>query len=169
MIGLARYDIFLCGLGGALMTEIQGTRCHTRYRIDERVLPDDTPTFKCSRCGHVFNADPVPAKQRTPAPTANEQATWNDSQPAQTLRPPRPPASAPAAPAERRSVIRETVAPARAAEPDFNAPPQRQPDAQQFESLQPHIDRQIPQPAASESNGGHELGSDHPLNTTFGG
>src|SRR6266478_3210068 len=150
------------------MIEIQCTSCHTRYRIDERVLPDDTPTFKCSRCGHVFNADPVPAKQRTPAPTATEQAIGNDSQPAQTLRPPRPPASAPAAPAERRSVIRETVAPARAAEPDFNAPPQRQPDAQQFESVKPHIDRQIPQPAASESNGGHELDSDHPLNRTFG-
>ena len=44
------------------MIEIQCTSCHTRYRIDERVLPDDTPTFKCSRCGHVFNADPVPAQ-----------------------------------------------------------------------------------------------------------
>jgi hypothetical protein len=65
-------------------------------------------------------------------------------------------------------VIRETIAPARAAAPDFNAPPQRQPDAQQFESVKPHIDRQIPQPAASESNGGHELDSDHPLNRTFG-
>ena len=40
------------------MIEIQCTSCHTRYRIDERVLPEDTPTFKCSRCGHVFNADP---------------------------------------------------------------------------------------------------------------
>src|SRR5260370_31936752 len=106
MIGLARYDIFLCGLGGAVMIEIQCTSCHTRYRIDERVLPDDTPTFKCSRCGHVFNADPIPAKQRTPAPTANE----NDSQPAQTIRPPQARASAPAAPAApvaRRSVMRQ--------------------------------------------------------------
>ena len=49
------------------MIEIQCTSCHTRYRIDERVLPDDTPTFKCSRCGHVFNADPVPAKVRKAA------------------------------------------------------------------------------------------------------
>ncbi len=52
------------------MIEIQCTSCHTRYRIDERVLPDDTPTFKCSRCGHVFNADPVPAKVRKPAARA---------------------------------------------------------------------------------------------------
>ncbi|HXW83498.1 MAG TPA: zinc-ribbon domain-containing protein [Candidatus Binataceae bacterium] len=41
------------------MVEIQCTSCHTRYRIDERVLPEETPTFKCSRCGHVFSADPT--------------------------------------------------------------------------------------------------------------
>jgi predicted Zn finger-like uncharacterized protein len=46
------------------MIEIQCTSCHTRYRIDERVLPDETPTFKCSRCGHVFNADPVGARPK---------------------------------------------------------------------------------------------------------
>ncbi len=40
------------------MIEIQCTSCQTRYRIDERILPDDTPTFKCSRCGHVFSAEP---------------------------------------------------------------------------------------------------------------
>lgn len=45
------------------MIEIQCTSCHTRYRIDERVLPADSPTFKCSRCGHVFTADPGPAKK----------------------------------------------------------------------------------------------------------
>src|SRR2546429_10030415 len=43
---------------GAAMIEIQCTSCHTRYRIDERVLPEEAPTFKCSRCGHVFSADP---------------------------------------------------------------------------------------------------------------
>ena len=72
------------------MIEIQCTSCHTRYRIDERVLPDDTPTFKCSRCGHVFNADPVPAKVRKPAPPAADP----ESQPARTLRPARPRPSA---------------------------------------------------------------------------
>ncbi|MGH7931789.1 MAG: zinc-ribbon domain-containing protein, partial [Candidatus Binataceae bacterium] len=38
--------------------EIQCTSCHTRYRIDEQVLPEGTPTFKCSRCGHVFSFEP---------------------------------------------------------------------------------------------------------------
>src|SRR6266481_7666776 len=98
------------------MIEIQCTSCHTRYRIDERVLPDDTPTFKCSRCGHVFNADPMPAKPRTPAPQANRQANPTDSQAAQTVRPARP--SAPASPAERRNMMREPVAPA----PEFATP-----------------------------------------------
>ncbi len=146
------------------MIEIQCTSCHTRYRIDERVLPDDTPTFKCSRCGHVFNADPIPGKVRSPAPTVTE----NDSQPAQTLRPPRPRASTPATPAQQRSVMREAVAPARAAEPEFEAPVEREPDVQQFESVRQHSDRQIPPSPMSESNGEHELESDHPLNRTFG-
>jgi predicted Zn finger-like uncharacterized protein len=43
--------------------EVQCTSCHTRYRIDESVLPDGTPTFKCSRCGHVFNFEPRGAKR----------------------------------------------------------------------------------------------------------
>src|ERR1700682_4648945 len=64
------------------MIEIQCTSCHTRYRIDERVLPDDTPTFKCSRCGHVFNADPVPAKARKPAPPAPEPDSESRGAPA---------------------------------------------------------------------------------------
>ena len=153
------------------MIEIQCTSCHTRYRIDERVLPDDTPTFKCSRCGHVFNADPIPAKVRAPAPQATPQATNEDSQLAQTVRPPRPRASAPAAPAQQRNVIRDAVAPARSAEPQFAPPVERARDEQQFESVRPHIDHRmpgIPEPSASESNGGHELESDHPLNRTFG-
>src|SRR5580658_9421637 len=49
------------------MIEIQCTSCHTRYRIDERVLPEDTPTFKCSRCGHVFTADPLALRPRKAA------------------------------------------------------------------------------------------------------
>lgn len=48
------------------MIEIQCTSCHTRYRIDERVLPAESPTFKCSRCGHVFTTDPIAAKKLTP-------------------------------------------------------------------------------------------------------
>src|ERR1700758_3088065 len=40
------------------MIEVQCTSCHTRYRIDEKVLPEGLPTFKCSRCGHVFTFEP---------------------------------------------------------------------------------------------------------------
>src|SRR5260221_5537259 len=80
------YDNFLRGMTGGGMIEIQCTSCHTRYRIDERVLPDDTPTFKCSRCGHVFNAAPVPAKARKPAPPAPA----SESQEPRTIRSARP-------------------------------------------------------------------------------
>jgi predicted Zn finger-like uncharacterized protein len=88
------------------MIEIQCTSCHTRYRIDERVLPDDTPTFKCSRCGHVFNADPAPARPRKPAPPAAE----SESQPARTIRPARPRPSALKSQVESDVVKREGVA-----------------------------------------------------------
>src|SRR5215469_17435726 len=64
----SEYDSFFCGDVRWTMIEIQCTSCHTRYRIDERVLPDETPTFKCSRCGHVFNAEPVAPRVRKPAP-----------------------------------------------------------------------------------------------------
>jgi predicted Zn finger-like uncharacterized protein len=57
------------------MVEVQCTSCHTRYRVDEQVLPEGTPTFKCSRCGHVFTiepraggiAEPPPARTRRPS------------------------------------------------------------------------------------------------------
>ena len=88
------------------MIEIQCTSCHTRYRIDERVLPDDTPTFKCSRCGHVFNADPVPARVRKVAP----QAADSESQPARMIRPARPRPSAFKSQVESDVVKREPVA-----------------------------------------------------------
>src|SRR5216683_5371545 len=74
------YDNFLRGMRGGGMIEIQCTSCHTRYRIDERALPDDTPTFKCSRCGHVFNADPVPALRKSAA---------SEPEPDQPVRTPR--------------------------------------------------------------------------------
>ncbi|HUY19670.1 MAG TPA: zinc-ribbon domain-containing protein [Candidatus Binataceae bacterium] len=63
------------------MIEIQCTSCHTRYRIDERVLPEDTPTFKCSRCGHVFSAEPRGAR-RPAAPKESSEAQEQGSQPA---------------------------------------------------------------------------------------
>src|SRR5258708_12305002 len=87
MRGRLPRDNFLRGMRGGGMIEIQCTSCHTRYRIDERVLPDDTPSFKCSRCGHVFNAAPMPAKVRKPAPEAPER----ESQQPRTIGPARLP------------------------------------------------------------------------------
>ena len=45
------------------MVEVQCSSCHTRYRVDEQVLPEGTPTFKCSRCGHVFSVEPRKASE----------------------------------------------------------------------------------------------------------
>jgi predicted Zn finger-like uncharacterized protein len=73
------------------MVDIQCSSCNTRYRIDERVLPQDTPTFKCSRCGHVFSLEP-----RAMQPAAPE-VTPKPDQP--KLRP-APKAQAPRAPRE---------------------------------------------------------------------
>ncbi len=71
------------------MIEIQCTSCHTRYRIDERVLPDETPTFKCSRCGHVFSADPLPSRaRREKSKPAEQEAAPPKTKPEQ--RPPEP-------------------------------------------------------------------------------
>ena len=61
------------------MIEIQCTSCQTRYRIDERILPDETPTFKCSRCGHVFSAEP---RERPPLPRKPEQVNLRAAEPA---------------------------------------------------------------------------------------
>src|SRR5579863_2902153 len=75
------------------MVEIQCSSCHTRYRIDERVLPPETPTFKCSRCGHVFTTDPLTAKKVTTEAPARPQA----SRPAASRSEPKvaPPSSSP--------------------------------------------------------------------------
>jgi predicted Zn finger-like uncharacterized protein len=56
------------------MVEIQCSSCHTRYRIDERVLPEETPTFKCSRCGHVFSVEPRASKPEEPKPAPRKAA-----------------------------------------------------------------------------------------------
>ncbi len=72
------------------MVEIQCSSCHTRYRIDERVLPEDTPTFKCSRCGHVFSVEP---RRTSPAEAAGSRATESARQPAATAE--RQPAAEP--------------------------------------------------------------------------
>lgn len=61
------------------MIEVQCTSCHTRYRVDEQVLPEGTPTFKCSRCGHVFSVEPrraEAAERRTDEPPAPRQPAF---------------------------------------------------------------------------------------------
>ncbi len=104
------------------MIEIQCTSCHTRYRIDERVLPDDTPTFKCSRCGHVFNADPVPARVRKAA--LPKRRTANRSR-RERSAPARPRPSAFKSQVESDVVKREPVAerPAPPPEPEVRSQP----------------------------------------------
>lgn len=114
------------------MIEIQCTSCHTRYRIDERVLPDETPTFKCSRCGHVFNAEPVAARPRKPPVRAVEKPRSEATPPPMERDPEPEPEARPEPPVETRQqpepapepVAEETVhsseAPARAAEPEEN-------------------------------------------------
>ena len=70
------------------MIDIQCTSCHTRYRIDERVLPADSPTFKCSRCGHVFTTDPIAAKKLTPEAPAKPAVPRASSRPEPKTTPP---------------------------------------------------------------------------------
>jgi predicted Zn finger-like uncharacterized protein len=148
------------------MIEIQCTSCHTRYRIDERVLPDDTPTFKCSRCGHVFNADPVPARVRKPAPPpAAPPAVESESQPARTIRPARPRPSALKSQVESDVVKREhsgELRPSPIPEPEVRAQPapvqsEEQPPA--VRAVEPYIQREeVP----------HQPDVDDPLNRSFG-
>ena len=147
------------------MIEIQCTSCHTRYRIDERVLPDDTPTFKCSRCGHVFNADAVPARVRKPAP----QAAESESQPARTIRPARPRAGALKSPVESDVVKREPGAEPRPTNPpqpevrvQESKPDQREP----FEQSMPEAPPQEPQDRSEKVR--NEPEADDPLNRSFG-
>jgi len=145
------------------MIEIQCTSCHTRYRIDERVLPDDTPTFKCSRCGHVFNADPVPARVRKPAP----QAAESESQPARIIRPARPRPSALKSQVEsdvvKRAESRPTIAPA----PEAHVQPVRPPaPVEPVATKMPEPPRKEPEPRSEQVQ--HEAPADDPLNRTFG-
>lgn len=88
------------------MVEVQCSSCHTRYRIDEQVLPEGTPTFKCSRCGHVFSleprngategpvaAEPPPAPNNSSAGAAQngEAVHVSNHEAPQTVAAPRPP------------------------------------------------------------------------------
>jgi predicted Zn finger-like uncharacterized protein len=111
------------------MIEIQCTSCHTRYRIDERVLPEDSPTFKCSRCGHVFTTNPIPKKEAPGADAPRPRIERPRREPPK----PRP----------------EPEAAAAAEEPQ--APPQpeaRQPDAPQPSS---NLNAEQPEPSRTEA------------------
>src|SRR5215469_3710137 len=83
------------------MIEVQCPSCQTRYRIDEGVLPQDSPTFKCSRCGHVFSGDPRLIKKPPAAP--KPRPVQPAAQP--SMLPPDPPAP-PAAPPPAEPQVR---------------------------------------------------------------
>jgi len=90
------------------MIEIQCTSCNTRYRIDERVLPEETPTFKCSRCGHVFKAEPLAARPRKPAaPRVVDKPQAPPAPGAEEPSPPPPAQSKPAAAATPGPLVPE--------------------------------------------------------------
>jgi len=157
------------------MIEIQCTSCHTRYRIDERVLPDDTPTFKCSRCGHVFNADPVSAKVRKPAPEAPE----SESQPPRTIRPSRPRPSGLKSPVEsdvvKRAESRSTASPRPEARAQPSQPVQQKPVERPTPAAAPDRSESRNENAESRNENAEsrnekirqEPQSDDPLNRSF--
>src|SRR5208337_3169142 len=106
------------------MIEVQCPSCQTRYRIDESVLPPDSPTFKCSRCGHVFSGDPrlarrAPLAKPRPAPPPPKTA------PPQAAAPSAPPPAPPPVAAEPVTPeIEEPTPSPRAASADLEfAPP----------------------------------------------
>ena len=151
------------------MIEIQCTSCHTRYRIDERVLPDDTPTFKCSRCGHVFNADPVPAKVRKPAAAPPE--VDSESQPARTIRASRPRPSALKSQVESDIVKREPVPEPQPAmpEPEIGVPRSNaQLRAPEDRMHAAPVKRPTEEPEVRPAKDRSEADLDDPLNRTFG-
>lgn len=67
---------------------VECPRCRARYRVEEEILRDD-PTFKCSRCSHVFPYEsetppaevPPPFPEETPSPrsTAAKAAREDNS------------------------------------------------------------------------------------------
>jgi predicted Zn finger-like uncharacterized protein len=165
------------------MIEIQCSSCHTRYRIDERVLPEDTPTFKCSRCGHVFTAEPRGAR-RPSVSTAHAEPAENESaapkedlgEPAPqtvqrkpsmlrsgaTLNPQRRPRVGPAAAAASpKPAATESL---RAPDPKPQVPPQRQPSsgAPRPQAPPPVSEAAVSEPAADLDRSFHRDGPEEP-------
>ncbi|MGH7813784.1 MAG: DUF3426 domain-containing protein [Candidatus Binataceae bacterium] len=132
------------------MIEIQCTSCNTRYRIDERILPEDAPTFKCSRCGHVFSSEGPPRPRK---PTVAEP------EPAPAPTPPAPAPSAAlhhAAPPEPQPGAIHTVPPP----PMYHNFP---PEHEDVFAAKPSVPFAEPAPAAAEENDD----VDDPLNRSF--
>ncbi len=86
------------------MIEIRCTSCLTRYRIDESVVPAGRPTFKCSRCGHVFSIEPSGSK------SAGQAAGGLKRQP-ELIPTPKPPAPRPQAAAKPPASAASTPSP----------------------------------------------------------
>jgi predicted Zn finger-like uncharacterized protein len=139
------------------MIEVQCPSCQTRYRIDESVLPQDSPTFKCSRCGHVFTGDPrlskrppilkgksaPPPKAAAPSPAAPAAPPQAGVNPA-----PQPPAPQPAAPQPAAAPPPQRVAASIEPEPQPAPPPARALSA----DLPPPAVPQPPRPVVSSGD-----------------
>jgi predicted Zn finger-like uncharacterized protein len=117
------------------MIEVQCTSCHTRYRIDEQVLPEGLPTFKCSRCGHVFSFEP--RKSRLNAP--KERAA---------LKPERETESVSEPPARMARQPEPTESPSRAVDRIARKEP---PSAQELAEAKSAVSEPLPSDAAGSS------------------
>ncbi len=157
------------------MIEVQCPSCQTRYRIDEGVLPQDSPTFKCSRCGHVFSGDPRLSKRPCAPASTRAAAAPPKSPPPQDnpASPPAPSAGPPpdpsATPAEAPASVRQPpVQPIRTAPPgglsDGAAQPRPGPadPAPQRQASAPP-----PRPAAPRTTRAAQQPADNPLARSF--
>jgi predicted Zn finger-like uncharacterized protein len=106
---------------------VQCPSCHTTYRVSDNLITNANPTFRCSRCKHVFVIAVKPAP-----PAVEPEAKRPSPQPAsenQELNFPFPPAEPPQPPPLSRddSVVRfepdeTTKPPAEIEEPSTDAP-----------------------------------------------
>lgn len=55
-----------------MMLRIHCPSCQTLYHIDQQQVPEGSPTFKCSRCGHVFTQKV--SRHRSPEATGEEDS-----------------------------------------------------------------------------------------------
>jgi predicted Zn finger-like uncharacterized protein len=149
------------------MIEIQCTSCQTRYRIDERILPEDTPTFKCSRCGHVFSAEPRPAQPRRTNIQSASPAAAKSTSPSETTTEdsPRPPAdeAADTAPPAASSAGEEPVT--RPGPQDAPSPAQADAAAQQTQADAARPPGRTGRRAGAEPRTDPVPGPDEPLHT----